>query len=76
MTRRPRALVAACLALGLLGAAAISRLLSSLLFEVEAWDPLTFIAVPVLLILVSFIASYLPARRAASMDPVASLYHE
>ena len=76
MGLKPSRLPWVCFALGLLGAAAVSRLLSSLLFEVEARDPLTFIAVPVLLILVSFTASYLPARRAASMDPVASLYHE
>ena len=57
---------AAPLVIGLLGAAAVVRLLSALLYEVEPWDPVTFVSVPALLLLVAFVASWLPARRAAS----------
>jgi predicted permease len=61
---------------GLLAALALSRLLGSLLFGVAATDPLTFTIVPGLLILAALLASYLPARRAASIDPAVSLRSE
>ncbi len=61
---------------GLLGAFAATRQLSSLLFGVSPTDPLTFAAVPVILLLVAAIASYLPARRAAQVDPMISLSAE
>jgi ABC-type lipoprotein release transport system permease subunit len=47
--------------------------MSSLLFEVSAWDPLTFALVPLLLLAVSLAAAWLPARRAAAADPLASM---
>jgi putative ABC transport system permease protein len=62
--------------LGIAGAFASSRLLASLLFEVRAADPLTFSAVAVLLSLVAIAAAWLPARRAAQLDPSHALRHE
>jgi ABC-type antimicrobial peptide transport system permease subunit len=61
------------LVLGLAGAIAASRLLSSMLFEVKPGDPLTYAGVAVLLGLVALAATYLPARRAARVDPLAAL---
>ena len=63
-------------AVGVLGALALTRLLRSLLFGVGATDGLTFSTIPVLLILIALVASYIPARRAARVDPAASLRHE
>lgn len=60
---------------GLLGAAA-SRLLASLLFEVHPLDPATFVAVPLVLLGVSAVAVWIPARRAGRVDPVVSLRAE
>jgi putative ABC transport system permease protein len=65
------ALIGALLGLG--GALALTRLLKTLLFEVSATDPLTFIVIAALLIIVALLACWIPARRAASMDPLASL---
>jgi putative ABC transport system permease protein len=58
---------------GLAGAFALTRVIASLLFGVSASDPVTFIAVSLLLIIVSLIACYLPARRAARLDPTVAL---
>jgi putative ABC transport system permease protein len=58
---------------GLAGAFALTRVIASLLFGVGASDPLTFIAIPLLLIFVSLIACYLPARRAARLNPTVAL---
>jgi ABC-type antimicrobial peptide transport system permease subunit len=63
-------------ALGILGAVAITRVMSSLLFGVEPTDPFTFIAVAVILIMVAFIACYIPARRATKVDPLVALRYE
>ncbi|HVN06192.1 MAG TPA: ABC transporter permease [Bryobacteraceae bacterium] len=61
------------LAAGLIAAAAATRLLTSMLFEVKADDPLTYLGVAALLATVSLAASYIPARRAARVDPMAAL---
>ncbi|MBZ5498757.1 MAG: ABC transporter permease [Acidobacteriia bacterium] len=59
--------------IGLAGALALTRFMRSLLFGITATDGLTFAAVPTLLILVALLASYVPARRAAQVDPMSSL---
>jgi putative ABC transport system permease protein len=64
------------LIIGVAGSLAMTRLLASLLFGVEARDPLTMVAAAVTLILVSLMACYIPARRAMRVDPTVSLRHE
>jgi predicted permease len=63
-------------ALGLVAAAGLTRMMSSLLFGVAALDPLTYAAVSVLLTAAAVLASYLPARRAMAVDPVEALRAE
>jgi predicted permease len=63
-------------ALGLVAAAGLTRLMSSLLFGVTALDPVTYTAVSALLIVASVLASYLPARRAIAVDPIQALRAE
>jgi putative ABC transport system permease protein len=64
------------LALGLLGAFALTRVLQRLLYEIKPADPLTFAAVTALLSLVAFLACWLPARRAARVHPMEALRTE
>ena len=59
--------------LGLLGAFAGTRVLGSLLYEVEPTDPATFVLLPVFLFAVAAIACYLPAYRATQVDPLITL---
>jgi predicted permease len=61
---------------GLIGALAVTRLMSGLLYGVRSNDPLTFIAVAVMLSAIALIASYIPARRAAKVDPMVALRNE
>jgi putative ABC transport system permease protein len=63
-------------ALGLVAAAALTRLMSSLLFGVTALDPMTYAAVSALLVTAAVTASYLPTRRALAVDPVQALRAE
>jgi ABC-type lipoprotein release transport system permease subunit len=51
----------------------LSRVMASLLFGVTTRDPLTFTALPVLIVTVTAVACYLPARRAAHIDPVVAI---
>lgn len=62
--------------LGILGALAVTRYLASLLYGVRPFDPLTFLAVALLLGLVALAACYLPARRASRVDPLVALRYE
>jgi putative ABC transport system permease protein len=73
---RALVLVSAGLALGLLSSFAVTRLLSSLLYEVSPLDAAVFVWIPILLAAVVALASYLPARRAAKLDPLAALRYE
>ena len=63
-------------AIGLMGSFGLSRFLSSLLFEIEPGDPLTLVSATVLLGIVAILASTLPARRAAAIDPAVVLRNE
>jgi len=73
---RSAALVAGGLAIGLAGAWAATRVLKDFLFEVTPFDPLTFAAVSLLLAMVALAACYIPARRAAAIDPLVALRYE
>jgi putative ABC transport system permease protein len=70
------AMVATGTAIGVAAAAALARLMSSLLFGVSALDPATFVAIPTLLIGVALAACYIPARRAMRVDPLQTLRSE
>jgi predicted permease len=59
--------------IGLAGAFTLTRLMRSLLFGVAATDPITFAAIALLLTFIALVASYVPARRAARIDPIESL---
>jgi putative ABC transport system permease protein len=62
--------------IGLVGALALTRTMKSLLFETSSMDPLTYLAVTLVLLLVAALAAYLPARRATQVDPIVALRHE
>jgi len=62
-------LAAAGIGLGVAGALALTRIMASVLYKTSPRDPLTFVAVPVVFLIVCLLASYVPARRAASIDP-------
>jgi len=74
--RQGLVLTASGVAIGLVAAAALTRWMSSLLFEVSPLDPFTYAAVSVVLVLAAAIATYLPSRRATHVDPIDSLRAE
>ena len=76
IVRQGMGLVLIGLAIGAAGAFALTRVMSSLLFDVKPADPLTFASVSVLLAAVAFAANYIPARRATRVDPMIALRYE
>jgi ABC-type antimicrobial peptide transport system permease subunit len=69
-------LVIVGLVLGLLASFSLAQLVSNLLYEVTPTDPTTVAGACVLALLISFIASFIPARRAARVDPLVALRYE
>jgi putative ABC transport system permease protein len=74
--RQGMRLVVIGICLGLAGSLALTRLLRSLLYEISPADPLSFAVVPILLATVTLLACWLPARRAAKVNPMVALRYE
>jgi putative ABC transport system permease protein len=76
VVRQGASVIGVGLAVGLIGALALTRLLRSLLYEVSATDPVVFLTVPALLACVALAATWIPARRASRIDPKQALVSE
>jgi len=76
VVRQGMSLVGVGVFIGLIAAFALTRVMSSLLFEVTPKDPLTFTGVAVFLALIALFACYIPARRATKVDPLVALRYE
>ena len=74
--RQALVLVSSGIGIGLTGAFALTRVMSSLLFGVSATDKLTFTVITLVLGFIALLASYIPARRAARVDPMVALRYE
>jgi putative ABC transport system permease protein len=76
VTREGMALAIIGVALGLMAALALTRVMEGLLFGVSATDPLTYMIIALLLMFVALLACYIPARRATKVDPLIALKSE
>jgi ABC-type antimicrobial peptide transport system permease subunit len=74
--RQGMTMVVTGLGLGVVGALAMTRLMTSLLFSVEPTDPVTFLAVGTVLIAVAALSCFIPARRVTTIDPMIALRSE
>jgi len=73
--KRSQGLILTCL-IGIAGALSLSHLMASQLYGVRPTDPITFVTVAALLMIVSLAASYIPSRRAMRVEPMAALRYE
>jgi putative ABC transport system permease protein len=76
MLNRISILIAVGVTLGVIGAAVLSKFLVSLLFGVSPFDPLAFVFASGFLVVVALLAAFIPARRAARINPIIALRHE
>jgi ABC-type antimicrobial peptide transport system permease subunit len=76
VVRQGLILVIGGMMIGLAGALALTRILSSLLFGITTTDPLSFASASLLMALVALVACWIPARRATKVDPIIALRHE